>query len=78
MDTKGIPSIINSQVLKRHPMAINRIKMNLEDKNEGVTDISASSSSLPISEFSDGLQYNQSSRYYEQGLNVGHFMKENQ
>lgn len=73
VDTKGIPSVINAQVLKRHPMAIHRIKVNLEDRKprlsgSNLPSISSSSSSPP-----DSPEFNQSSYRFEEDLQVRTF-----
>ena len=71
IDTKGIPSIINSHVLKRHPMAISKIRKNFERKasREECTHSSSvtSLSSSPTHSYKSG-------RYYDDPLQVGHYV----
>ena len=72
IDTKGIPSIVNNQMLKKHPMAIAKIRARLEQSHgphlpsESLASASASfSTTLP----------QQSSRYFEDAVPTKDFVQ---
>ena len=72
IDTKGIPSIVNNQMLKKHPMAIAKIRARLEQSHgphlpsESLASASASfSTTLP----------QQHSRYFEDAVPTKDFIQ---